>query len=200
MSAARRFGARQPKTRQATRHAPVRKPVDKQSLYVRVVIGIMVVGALVVILLPPNPGPAVRYRIETERGAIVLDVFPSAVPGTAANFERLVADKFYDGLTFHRIEDWVAQGGDNGLGGPGWTIPLETSRKLHHVRGAVGMARLETDINSASAQFYILKKDQRNLDGHYAVFAKVVEGMDVVDKLEAGDKMVTVTKVTPVTP
>lgn len=196
MAAARKSsGGKRPKTRQAMRHAPARKPVDKQSLYVRIAVGLLFVLAVVALLLPPNPGKPVAYKIETEKGDIVIHVYPSAVPETAANFEKLVAQGFYDGLTFHSVEDMVVQGGDNGTGGPGWTIPLETTRKLKHLRGAVGMARIPTDPDSASAQFYLMKEDNRLLDGEYAVFGKVVEGMEVVDLLEAGDVMLTVTKV-----
>ena len=201
MAAARKSGGgRRSKTRQAMRHAPKRKPVDKQSMYVKIVIGAMVVLAAVLILLPPNLGRPVVYKIETGKGDIVLHVYPSVVPETAANFEKLVTQGYYDGLTFHRVEDWVVQGGDNESGGPGWTIPLETTRKLKHYRGAVGMARLPGDPDSASAQFYIVKEDSHALDGDYAVFGKVVDGMEVVDQLEAGDEMVSVTRLDETTP
>lgn len=129
--------------------------------------------------------------IETPRGNIEMVVYPELMPVTVANFKKLVGDRFYNGLTFHRVESWVVQGGDpagNGTGGPGWTIKLETSPELKNVRGAVAMARrLEPD--TAGSQFYILKKDMPSLDGQYAVFGKVVKGMDVVDSLAPGDKM-----------
>jgi len=201
MVAARRPGAgKRPKTRQAMRHTPQRKPVDKQSLYVKAVIGLMVVASLVVILLSRSPGKPVAYKIETEKGDILINVYPSAMPVTAASFERLVTEKFYDGLSFHRVEQQVVQGGDNGTGGPGWTIPLETTRKLKHDRGAVGMARVQDDPDSGSAQFYIIKEDWHELDNEYAVFGKVTQGMDVVDQLEVGDTMLTITKVEQTTP
>lgn len=135
-----------------------------------------------------------KVAIQTAKGPIVLDVYPKQMPVTVANFEKLVQSKFYDGLTFHRVEDWVIQGGDpkgDGTGGPGWTIPLETSQELKNVRGAVAMAR-GSDPNSAGSQFYILKKDMPSLDGQYAVFGKVVEGMDIVDEIQPGDKMESV--------
>ncbi|MFZ5649415.1 MAG: peptidylprolyl isomerase [Bacillota bacterium] len=129
--------------------------------------------------------------IETPRGSIEIVVYPEIMPVTVANFKKLVGDRFYNGLIFHRVEPWVVQGGDpagNGTGGPGWTIKLETSPDLKNVRGAVAMARrLEPD--TAGSQFYILKKDMPSLDGQYAVFGKVTKGMEVVDAISPGDKM-----------
>ncbi|MCR4399629.1 MAG: peptidylprolyl isomerase [Syntrophomonadaceae bacterium] len=132
-----------------------------------------------------------RASIVTDRGTIQLELYPRQMPKTVANFSRLVKEGFYDGLTFHRVEDWVVQGGDpkgDGTGGPGWTIPLETDESLKNVRGAVAMARGPSP-DSAGSQFYILKKDAPWLDGQYAVFGRVVAGMDVVDALQAGDVM-----------
>ncbi|HUW65101.1 MAG TPA: peptidylprolyl isomerase [Spirochaetia bacterium] len=134
------------------------------------------------------------YTIQTAKGNIVIEVYPSLMPVTVANFAKLVNAKFYDGLTFHRVEDWVIQGGDpkgDGSGGPGWTIPLETNPQLKNVRGAVAMARAQ-DPNSAGSQFYILKKDASWLDGQYAVFGKVISGMSVVDQIKVGDKMISI--------
>jgi peptidyl-prolyl cis-trans isomerase B (cyclophilin B) len=132
--------------------------------------------------------------IDTAQGQIVLEVYPDLMPVTVANFDKLVNAEFYNGLKFHRVEDWVIQGGDpigNGTGGPGWKIRLETNPQLKNVRGAVAMAR-SMDPNSAGSQFYILKKDASWLDGQYAVFGMVVTGMDVIDKIQKGDKMRTV--------
>ena len=129
--------------------------------------------------------------IQTTKGDLAIEVYPKKMPVTVANFAKLVKSGFYNGLSFHRVEDWVVQGGDpkgNGSGGPGWSIPLETSPDLRHVRGAVAMARSQ-DPDSAGSQFYILKKDASWLDGQYAVFGRVIKGMDVVDKIRAGDKM-----------
>jgi peptidyl-prolyl cis-trans isomerase B (cyclophilin B) len=140
-------------------------------------------------------GAAKQIAINTDKGRIVVEVYPEAMPKTAANFQKLVDSKFYDGLTFHRVEDWVIQGGDpngNGTGGPGWTIPLEKSPdQLKNVRGALAMARSQ-DPDTAGSQFYILKKDATSLDGQYAVFGKVIQGMDVVDQIQPNDKMNTV--------
>lgn len=129
--------------------------------------------------------------INTPRGDIELELYPEQMPVTVENFFKLTDSGFYDGLTFHRVEHWVAQGGDpkgNGTGGPGWTIRLETHPDLKNVRGALAMAR-SANPDSAGSQFYILKTDASWLDGQYAVFGMVTSGMDVVDQLEIGDKI-----------
>lgn len=140
--------------------------------------------------LSAQPGQVSHLvTIDTTKGQIVLEVYPVLMPITVSNFVKLVQSGFYDGLKFHRVEDWVIQGGDplgNGTGGPGWKIRLETNPQLKNLRGAVAMARgMEPD--SAGSQFYILKKDASWLDGQYAVFGKVVQGMDVVDRILKGD-------------
>jgi len=144
---------------------------------------------------PETPVPdTVQYTIETTKGNVVVEVYPKMLPITVGNFEKLIKDKFYDGLTFHRVEDWVIQGGDpkgNGSGGPGWTIPLEVSLTLKNLRGSLAMARSNAP-DTAGSQFYILKKDASWLDGNYSVFGKVVEGLEVVDKIEKGDKIVSI--------
>lgn len=135
-----------------------------------------------------------QFVFTTERGTITVEVYPRLMPRTVANFQRLVTSGFYDGLTFHRVEDWVVQGGDpagDGSGGPGWTIKLEVSPELPNVRGALAMARSQ-DPNSAGSQFYILREDAPWLDGMYAVFGRVIDGREVVDALEAGDTIVSV--------
>jgi len=133
--------------------------------------------------------------IESTRGLIELELRGDLMPLTVANFVKLAESGFYDGLTFHRVEDWVIQGGDplgTGTGGPGYTIKLETHRELKNVRGALAMAR-KSDPDSAGSQFYILKEDASWLDGQYAVFGYVTSGLDVVDKIQIGDKMNKVT-------
>ncbi len=129
--------------------------------------------------------------INTPKGDIELELYPEQMPITVENFFKLTDSGFYDGLTFHRVEHWVVQGGDpkgNGTGGPGWTIKLETHPDLKNVRGALAMAR-SANPDSAGSQFYILKTDASWLDGQYAVFGMVTSGMDVVDKLEIGEKI-----------
>lgn len=135
-----------------------------------------------------------KIVIGTEKGNIEVEVYPEKMPVTVGNFLKLTGDGFYNGLTFHRVEHWVVQGGDprgNGTGGPGWTIKLETHPDLKNVRGAVAMARAAYP-DSAGSQFYILKTDAGWLDGQYAVFGMVSGGMDVVDRLEVGDRMTEV--------
>jgi peptidyl-prolyl cis-trans isomerase B (cyclophilin B) len=138
----------------------------------------------------------VTATIETDKGTIVLHLYPAAMPKTVANFVRLIEAKFYDGLSFHRVEDWVVQCGDpkgDGTGGPGWKLEFETHPELKHDRGGVGMARQQHDVNSAGSQFYIVKTDAHFLDGAYACFGKVASGMDVVEQLRKGDKIISVT-------
>ncbi len=139
----------------------------------------------------------VDVSIKTDKGEIVLELRPDLMPITVENFMKLVDKGFYNGLKFHRVEDWVIQGGDpegTGRGGPGWSIKLETSPELTHVKYAVGMARSSAP-DSAGSQFYILKKDSHGLDGQYAIFGTVIKGQDVVDKIAIGDKMTEVKRV-----
>ena len=134
--------------------------------------------------------------IETEKGTIRIELFEDKAPITAKNFIGLASSGFYNGLTFHRVEKgFVIQGGDpngDGTGGSGKTIPLEINPELKHVKGTLGMARSQ-DPDSASSQFYITLDEVPLLDGNYAVFGKVIEGMDVVENIEVGDKMTKVT-------
>ena len=130
--------------------------------------------------------------IEMENGGIIkLDLDATAAPKTVANFEKLVKDGFYDGLTFHRIiPGFMIQGGDplgNGMGGAEEKIVGEFAANGHknpikHTRGVISMARAY-DPNSASSQFFIMHKDAPHLDGQYAAFGKVSEGMEVVDEI-----------------
>jgi len=139
--------------------------------------------------------------LETSKGTVKFVLFTKKAPITAKNFIDLTNKGFYNGLTFHRyVEGFVIQGGDpqgTGMGGSGKTIPLEVSPELKHdVAGVVAMARSQ-DPNSASSQFYITLAPTPNLDGSYAVFGRVFEGLDVVMKLRQGDKMIKVSIVQP---
>lgn len=131
----------------------------------------------------------------TTKGKFSVVLFPKEAPKTVANFEKLVKSKYYDGLTFHRvIPGFVAQGGDpkgDGTGGPGWTIPDELDSTLKHLDGSLAMAKSMLP-NSAGSQFYICLGPQPHLDRNYTVFGQVVSGLDVVHKLEIGDKMLKV--------
>jgi cyclophilin family peptidyl-prolyl cis-trans isomerase len=131
--------------------------------------------------------------IDTSYGVIKFELYERRAPITTANFIELSNKFFYDGILFHRvIDDFVIQTGDpntkdnnpynDGSGGSSDTIPLEIHPELTHVDGAVGMAR-STDPDSASSQFYICDGPQHGLDGDYAVFGVVFDGMDVVRKI-----------------
>ena len=122
---------------------------------------------------------------------IKLELYPEIAPITVANFEKLVKENFYNGLTFHRIiPGFMIQGGcpkGDGTGGPGYGIKGEfaangVKNDLKHTRGVISMARAQ-DPNSAGSQFFIMHRDAPHLDGSYAAFGKVVEGMDVVDEI-----------------
>lgn len=135
----------------------------------------------------------VKYAvIETNKGIIKAELYTDKAPITTKNFIDLANSGFYNGLTFHRVETgFVVQGGDpkgDGTGGSGKTISLEINPDLKHVKGALAMARSQNP-NSASSQFYITLDETPFLDGSYAVFGKVVSGMDVVEKIKVGDKM-----------
>jgi len=133
--------------------------------------------------------------IETNKGTIKAELYEDGAPITTKNFIKLAEQGFYNGLKFHRYEPgFVIQGGDplgTGMGGSSQTIPLEINRNLTHVKGALAMARAN-DPNSASSQFYITLAPAPFLDGNYAVFGKVVSGMDVVEQLRAGDKIMKI--------
>lgn len=122
---------------------------------------------------------------------IRLELYPDKAPITVENFLKLVKSGFYDGLCFHRIiPGFMIQGGDpkgNGCGGPGWSIKGEfrsngVPNDLKHVRGVISMARA-MDPNSAGSQFFIMHADAPHLDGEYAAFGSVIEGMEEVDRI-----------------
>ena len=130
--------------------------------------------------------------IEMEDGKVIkLELYPDIAPVTVENFVSLVKKGFYDGLTFHRvIRGFMIQGGcplGNGTGGPGYTIKGEfeandIENNLKHERGVISMARA-MDPNSAGSQFFIMHKTSHHLDGQYAAFGKVIEGMETVDAI-----------------
>lgn len=130
--------------------------------------------------------------IEMENGKkIKIELYPEIAPITCENFEKLVRQGFYDGLCFHRvISGFMIQGGcpnGTGTGGPGWNITGEFSSNgikndLKHERGVISMARAANP-DSAGSQFFIMHDDAPYLDGQYAAFGRVVEGIDVVDEI-----------------
>ena len=131
-------------------------------------------------------------RIEMEDGGVMRgELYPEIAPKTVENFEKLVNDGFYDGLIFHRvIPGFMIQGGcpkGNGTGGPGWTIEGELTNNgfennLKHTTGVMSMARTPFP-NSAGSQFFIMVHDAPFLDGEYAAFGKIIEGMEVADAI-----------------
>ena len=130
--------------------------------------------------------------IEMENGDVITaELYPEIAPQSVYNFIRLVQDGFYDGLIFHRvIRGFMIQGGDpkgTGMGGPGYCIKGEFTSNgfrndLKHTRGVLSMARTMIP-DSAGSQFFIMHEDAPHLDGQYAAFGKVIEGMDVVDAI-----------------
>ena len=132
--------------------------------------------------------------IEMENGSVIkAELYPQVAPNTVNNFISLVKKGFYDGVIFHRvISGFMLQGGDpdgTGMGGPGYSIKGEFTQNgfkndLKHEPGVLSMARTMMP-NSAGSQFFIMHEDGEFLDGQYAAFGKVLEGMDVVDKIAA---------------
>lgn len=138
-------------------------------------------------------GEVIKAVIDVkDYGVIKLDLYPDVAPKTVANFKKLTESGFYDGLTFHRImEGFMIQGGDpkgNGTGGSDEEIFGEFTangftNNLSHTRGVISMARNSVSMDSASSQFFIVQQDSTFLDGQYASFGKVTEGMEVVDQI-----------------
>ena len=124
-------------------------------------------------------------------GVMKGELYPEIAPITVENFKKLADENFYDGLIFHRvIRGFMIQGGDpegSGMGGPGYTIKGEFAQNgvkndLKHTRGVLSMARA-MDPNSAGSQFFVMHQDAPHLDGSYAAFGKITEGLDVLDKI-----------------
>jgi peptidyl-prolyl cis-trans isomerase B (cyclophilin B) len=133
---------------------------------------------------------------DTDKGVIKIELFDDKTPKTVENFEKLCAKKFYDGLTFHRvIPNFMIQGGcpdGNGTGGPGYKFEDEFHPDLKHDGpGVLSMANAGPNTNGS--QFFITHAAQPHLDNRHSVFGKVIEGQDVVDAIEGGDLMKTVT-------
>lgn len=135
--------------------------------------------------------PIVTFEME-DGGVIKAELYPEKAPNTVNNFISLVKSGFYDGLIFHRvISGFMIQGGDPagvGTGGPGYSIKGEFAlngfkqNDIKHLRGVLSMARAMNP-NSAGSQFFIMHQNASHLDGQYAAFGKVIEGIDIVDKI-----------------
>jgi peptidyl-prolyl cis-trans isomerase B (cyclophilin B) len=142
-----------------------------------------------------DPEKVYVVTMETERGDIVLELYPQHAPKTVNNFVFLAGEGFYDGLTFHRaIANFMIQGGDptgRGTGGPGYRFADEVANNpLKHETGVISMANAGPNTNGS--QFFITHAPQPHLDGRHTVFGKVVEGQEVVNAIRQGDAMVRV--------
>ena len=142
-----------------------------------------------------DPKKTYKVTIETIRGPIVLDLYPEHAPKTVNNFVFLVNQGYYDGVTFHRvIADFMIQGGDptgTGRGGPGYKFEDEVKgNPLRHETGVLSMANAGPNTNGS--QFFITHSPQPHLDGKHTVFGKVTSGMEVVNAVRQGDKMIKV--------
>lgn len=132
--------------------------------------------------------PRPRLQIETSEGDLVIELWPDIAPETADNFQQLIHDGFYDGLTFHRIiPKFIVQGGcpvGDGTGNPGWNVDAEFNDQPHE-KGTLSMARQPTDPHSAGSQFFICLSREycAHLDGQYTAFGRVIKGMDTLDRL-----------------
>lgn len=135
--------------------------------------------------------------IETVKGTMILELFDDDAPKTVENFIKLSTSGFYNGLNFHRvIPNFVIQGGcprGDGSGGPGYVIPCElTGRKQFHDRGVISMAHAGR--NTGGSQFFICHNRQNtsHLDRNHTVFGKVIENVEVIDKIKQGDKIISI--------
>ena len=144
-------------------------------------------------IITSMPEKANSATIQTAKGNITIDLYPDEAPNTVANFVNKAKNGFYNSLTFHRVEDWVIQGGDpmgNGTGGG--SIPVEFNSKPF-VKGAVGIASRGDGQTQNDSQFFIVKNDSEFLNGQYTNIGIVTNGMDVVDKIAIGDKILKIT-------
>ena len=149
----------------------------------------------------PSPGAGPIVVLETEKGVIEFETYPEEAPKTVAQIVGLVKKNFYNGQRFHRVEMGLIQIGDPqsrnvlmkdwwGRNDSGKAVGVaEITKKRRHVRGAVGLAYAGNDPRNGTSQFYITTRDHPSLDGKYTVFGKVIEGMEVVDKIKVGDQL-----------
>ena len=159
--------------------------------------------------LPPTKDEIAKVKnegvrtaiIKTKKGDIKMQLYGGQVPMTVANFIKLSQNGYYNGLTFHRVvPGFIIQGGDpngNGTGGPGYSIDFEAAAGLKHHNGSVAMARSQNNKNSAGSQFYITIGNQYSLDGEYTVFGGVVDGFDIIAKIELGDVITAINILPP---
>ena len=138
---------------------------------------------------PSGSGKGVQAILETNQGTLTFELFPESAPKTVARFSELVKKGFYNGLAFYRVvPKFLVQTGDpsgEGAGGSGQNLPAEFNERKHGV-GTVGMARRH-DPDSADSQFYICLEAQPFLDGKYTVFGQVIDGLELLPKIQEGD-------------
>ena len=152
----------------------------------------VLLGALVAAMSAPAQAADLQnvLYLDLASGRVVIEMRPDLAPAHVARIKELVRQKFYDGLTFHRvIEGFMAQTGDpqgDGTGGSGQNIKAEFNKEPF-LRGAVGMAHTSASVDSADSQFFICFEDSRFLDGKYTYWGKVVSGMEFVDKIKKGE-------------
>ena len=135
--------------------------------------------------------------ISTEKGDMKAELYEKETPVTVENFVNLAGKRFYDGLTFHRvIPDFVIQGGcpkGDGTGGPGYTIKCETSApRQYHDRGVLSMAHAGKDTGGSQFFSCCARESTQHLDGRHTCFGQVVEGLDVIDDIRPGDKILSI--------
>ena len=185
------------KSKKKKKNSPAAQPPKKNhtGLLIAAAAALVAVLVLVVVLLSRSGGDSGLHHVEidvADYGTIALELDGDTAPITVENFLKLAKSGFYDGLTFHRIIDgFMIQGGDpqgNGMGGSDESIKGEFSANgvendISHVRGVISMARNGYDMDSASSQFFIVQSDSTFLDGQYAAFGHVTDGMEVVDAI-----------------
>ena len=182
--------------------------MEKKTItFIIVLIVVLIIGGIFIYKMTEENNT--KVKLETNQGDIIIELYSGKMPITAGNFEKLVKEGFYDGIIFHRvIKGFMLQGGDptgTGMGGPGYTIEDEFVKGLSNVRGTLSMAN--SGPNSGGSQFFINLVDNVYLDwdnlqtpSKHPVFGKVIEGMDIVDKIGnaetgAGDRPVEEVKI-----
>ncbi len=186
------------KKQQVGSRRPQPAQTNRWSLKKKLLIGLGAVGIIIliaaIVFVAGRPPMTITATIETNKGDLVLELFASDVPLTVDNFVTLARDGFYDGLTFHRvIPGFMAQGGcpiGDGTGGPGYQFDDEITHHKHET-GALSMAN--SGPNTNGSQFFITYAPQPHLDGDHSVFGQLVEGMDVLEQIDVGDVMISVT-------
>jgi peptidyl-prolyl cis-trans isomerase B (cyclophilin B) len=138
-----------------------------------------------------------KVLINTEKGDMIVELYDNETPITTNNFKSLIEKEFYNGLTFHRvIPNFMIQGGcpnGTGSGGPGYNIPCEVNAdKQYHDRGVLSMAHAGR--NTGGSQFFIChnRQNTQHLDRNHTCFGKVIDGLDIIDKIQGGDKIIKI--------